>query len=204
MNNDIVEYTITIFTVDEPATATTGQASTTSFTAILELNATYTITLYASRCNHSLMSDPIITTIVVEGIASYMFENRIVIMKFLAPAGPSCLSPLPLPGVNISIITAGSVLSFQCEEGLVPEERLEAQCGPEGRWDPDPTLHNCTGTNSHAEQTTAWNIDTTNEGLKNSLLARDISYSVNLIIQEIFVILCKEKEFVFLLFSQLL
>ena len=69
-NNEdmLVEYTITITAVDEPVNATTGQTSTTSFTATLELNVTYSIILYASRCNHSLTSDPLNTTIIIKGI----------------------------------------------------------------------------------------------------------------------------------------
>ena len=62
-----------------------------------------------------------------------------------------CSFPRTLPGVELSIIVADTLLSFQCEEGLVPEGRLEAECGPEGRWDPDPTLHICRNATTEEE-----------------------------------------------------
>ena len=35
------------------------------------------------------------------------------------------------------------VIAYQCEQGLVPEGRVEAMCGVDGRWSPDPTQHMC-------------------------------------------------------------
>ena len=76
-NNEdlLVEYTITIAAIDEPVNATTGYTSTTNFTATLELNVTYSITLYASRCNHSLTSNPFVTTIIIVEGMMYMFQK---------------------------------------------------------------------------------------------------------------------------------
>ena len=52
----------------------------------------------------------------------------------------------PLPPVNpgVEVITIGEgVVAYQCEEELVPEGRVEAMCGVDGRWSPDPTQHMC-------------------------------------------------------------
>ena len=46
------------------------------------------------------------------------------------------------PGVEIITIGEG-VIAYQCEEEFVPEERVEAMCGVDGRWSPDPTQHMC-------------------------------------------------------------
>ena len=35
------------------------------------------------------------------------------------------------------------MIAYQCEEGLVPEGRVESMCGVDGRWSPDPTQHMC-------------------------------------------------------------
>ena len=49
------------------------------------------------------------------------------------------------PGVEVITIGHGEgVIAYQCEEGLVPEGRVEAMCGDDGRWSPDPTQHMCT------------------------------------------------------------
>ena len=41
------------------------------------------------------------------------------------------------PGVEVITIGEG-VIVYQCEEGLVPEGRVEAMCGVDGRWSPNP------------------------------------------------------------------
>ena len=41
---------------------------------------------------------------------------------------------------GVEVITIGEgVIAYQCEEGLVSEGRVEAMCGDDGRWSPDPT-----------------------------------------------------------------
>ena len=45
---------------------------------------------------------------------------------------------------GVEVITIGEgVIAYQCEEGLVPEGSVEAMCGADGRWSPDPTQHMC-------------------------------------------------------------
>ena len=45
---------------------------------------------------------------------------------------------------GVEVITIGEgVIVYQCEEGLVPEGRVEAMCGVDGRWSPDPTQLMC-------------------------------------------------------------
>ena len=55
----------------------------------------------------------------------------------------SCPLPSVIPGVEVITIGEG-VIAYQCEEGLVPEGRVEAMCDDDGRWSPDPTQHVCT------------------------------------------------------------
>ena len=56
---------------------------------------------------------------------------------------------------GVEVITIGErVIAYQCEEGLVPEGRVEAMCGVDRRWSPDPTQHTC-GTTTTATSATA-------------------------------------------------
>ena len=58
--------------------------------------------------------------------------------------------------MDIKIIVEGFLLSFQCADGLVPDEGTQnATCTPEGRWNPDPTLHRCTNGNNNFKRTCA-------------------------------------------------
>jgi len=34
---------------------------------------------------------------------------------------------------------------FKCNPGYVPAEGMTAVCGADGRWNPDPADHRCTG-----------------------------------------------------------
>ena len=58
------------------------------------------------------------------------------------------------PGVEVITIGEG-VIAYQCEEGLVPEGRVEAICGVDGRWSPDPTQHMCSDTMTTTTTATA-------------------------------------------------
>ena len=40
--------------------------------------------------------------------------------------------------------TVGSEISYQCQTGVLPEERMILLCGEDGRWNPDPQGF-CTG-----------------------------------------------------------
>ena len=68
-NEFIDEYTIIFFTDTTDSTNETYHTSNTSLTLRLEVNKTYSVILYASRCNRMLISDPFITNITI-GIAS--------------------------------------------------------------------------------------------------------------------------------------
>lgn len=66
-----VEYRIIITGIqDEPVNLTTHDHASikTSFAVALEMNRTYSITLYASRCNHTLTSDPFVTNITIDKV----------------------------------------------------------------------------------------------------------------------------------------
>ena len=55
---------------------------------------------------------------------------------------------------GVEVITIGEgVIAYQCEEGLVPEGRVEAMCGVDGRWSPDPTQHMCRTTTTATSAT---------------------------------------------------
>ena len=40
--------------------------------------------------------------------------------------------------------TVGSEINYQCQTGVLPEERMTLLCGEDGRWNPDPQGF-CTG-----------------------------------------------------------
>ena len=45
--------------------------------------------------------------------------------------------------------TEGSIISFQCTPGFIPEGRVMSVCGGDGRWNPDPDQYSCReGTNT--------------------------------------------------------
>ncbi len=74
-NSLLVHYIITIADVSGSRT-TIDRLSNANFTATLEVNKTYSIMLYASRCNFTLMSDPFITNITIDkGIYSYTYNE---------------------------------------------------------------------------------------------------------------------------------
>ena len=58
-------------------------------------------------------------------------------------ADVACMPPSVSPGVRITTIREGQVIAYQCEEGFVPEGRVESQCDINKKWSPDPTLHAC-------------------------------------------------------------
>ena len=64
------------------------------------------------------------------------------------------------PGVEVITIGEG-VIAYQCEEGLVPEGRVEAMCDDDGRWSPDPTQHICIAMTTTTTTTTATTAATT-------------------------------------------
>ena len=57
--------------------------------------------------------------------------------------------PALSPGVTIvssSSTNIGAVLVFQCMDGLLPSELIQAACGANGKWSPDPANHTCSNT----------------------------------------------------------
>ncbi len=65
-----IEYTVVITEANSSIILYNHNTSSTNFTARLQFNTTYSITLYASRCNHTLISDPLVmnVTIIEEGM----------------------------------------------------------------------------------------------------------------------------------------
>jgi hypothetical protein len=59
-----------------------------------------------------------------------------------------CLHPpSPLFGDIISLVpstTEGSTIVYQCKDGYIPRNSQVAECGSDGQWNPDPTMHRCT------------------------------------------------------------
>ena len=67
---------------------------------------------------------------------------------------------------GVEVITIGEgVIAYQCEEGLVPEGRVEAMCGADGKWSPDPTQHMCIAmtTTTSTDSTSATSTDITGQ-----------------------------------------
>ena len=60
----IVEFAVTL-TDTTDFTNTTIHTSNTSLSATLEFHKTYSITLYASRCNHTLTSETVTSNITI-------------------------------------------------------------------------------------------------------------------------------------------
>ena len=62
-----------------------------------------------------------------------------------------CGAPAAGRGVLIqpyNSTTVGSEVTFQCMDGLIPEETKSAVCRLDGRWNPDPEMHVCGTRNS--------------------------------------------------------
>ena len=87
------------------------------------------------------------------------------------------------PGVEIITIGEG-VIAYQCEEGLVPEGRVEAMCGDDWRWSPEPTQHMCiamttaTSTDSSATSTDITRQDLETEQSTNINTQNGVSISI--------------------------
>ena len=55
---------------------------------------------------------------------------------------------LPSAGSNVTFepytsSAVGSVISYQCRPGFIPEGRVMSVCGGDGRWNPDPDEYSC-------------------------------------------------------------
>ena len=64
----------------------------------------------------------------------------------LTCAANDCGDPVPASNVVIepySSTLAGSNVTYQCMDGLVPSGEETAVCGNDGRWIPDPANHGC-------------------------------------------------------------
>ena len=64
-----------------------------------------------------------------------------------SPSIATCLNPLPPVNGYIrdyTSIVKGSVVTFYCNEGLAPEGRMNATCGSNGSWTPNPAEVVCT------------------------------------------------------------
>ena len=109
--------------LDSPPTQLLLTTDSTTINITLSYNIEYKVTLQAVNCKG---------------------KSNITAISFTLI---QCFPPSTLNGVLISPYTAtteGSVIVFQCEEGLVPEENIMAVCGNDRRWYPDPTTLNCT------------------------------------------------------------
>ena len=101
------------------------------------------------------------------------------------------------PGVEVITIGEG-VIVYQCEEGFMPEGRVEAMCGDNGRWSPDPTQHICramtTTTYTDSTSTTSTDItrqDTITEASSNIkvIIGSSVSSAVVLIVVLLLIVL---------------
>ena len=58
-----IEYTVAI---THASSSIVDHTSSSNFTATLQFNTNYSVTIYASRCNGTLTSDPLITNITID------------------------------------------------------------------------------------------------------------------------------------------
>ena len=59
--------------------------------------------------------------------------------------------PPPIVGLNVSVevyssVSQGSQITYYCQPGLLPSERMVATCGNDGYWSPNPAELSCKGT----------------------------------------------------------
>ena len=128
-----MEYTIIITDLSTSITTNTSTTNTT-FTTSLQFHVPHLITLYTSTCGHTLLSDNFTTNITI----SFPFSADNIRVHFSG----YCLPPPVVSGVEFITIGEG-VIAYQCEEGFMPEGRVEALCGDDGRWSPDLTQDMC-------------------------------------------------------------
>ena len=60
----------------------------------------------------------------------------------------NCFAPVLSRGVVLLSSTstfAGGVIIYNCNEGFQPGTINMSVCADNGQWDPNPTLHTCTG-----------------------------------------------------------
>ena len=172
-----VEYTLTIRT---DSTHTTHTTHTPTHTTPLELGATYLISLYSSTCQHTLVSNNFTTNITLQQRESTISSPHLPLplQHTHLTLVSVCPPPAVPPGVVVSSIVEGSVIAYQCGEGLVSEEAesLQALCGADGNWSPDPTTLTC-----------RYNITTTenSEIATTSAQSRESSTSTGIVLENI-------------------
>ena len=136
-----VEHTIIITDLSRSICTNTSTTNTT-FTTSLQFDVPHLITLYTSTCGHTLISDNFTTNITIDKCEE--LEQIITIIIFMPDHSHAVSCPLPPMTPGVEVITIGEgVIAYQCEEGLVPEGRVEAMCGDDGRWSPNLTQHMC-------------------------------------------------------------
>ena len=144
-----VEYTIIITDLSTSIITNTSTTNTT-FTTSLQFHVSHLITLYTSTCSHTLISDNFTTNITISKLHILAPTTDNIGVNFSG----YCLPPPVVSGVEVITIGEG-VIVYQCKEVSVPEGRVEAMCGDDGRWSPDPTQHMCIA------MTTATSTDST-------------------------------------------
>ena len=54
---------------------------------------------------------------------------------------------LRISGPRQTLYTEGTEIMYKCRPKLQPQNNITSVCESDGRWSPDPALHNCTGQN---------------------------------------------------------
>ena len=76
-------------------------------------------------------------------------SNLVTITIYVCLPCIDCGLPITASGVTIRPFAStniGSVITFQCEDGLIPQDVVAALCGMNGEWTPDPAQHRCSNT----------------------------------------------------------
>ena len=96
----------------------------------MSYNEDYNISVFASNCAGN--STPAITSVFVGENITYNTTE--------------CSVPTVGPNVSIESYSSGvegSQIIYFCQSGLVPSERMVANCTSDGSWNPDPSHLEC-------------------------------------------------------------
>ena len=144
--------TVVVFpsTPSGQSTFSTECTNTASVRFTTVYNLEYRVNITATNCIGSIS---VLYTFTIGAwiVCVHVFRFQNYILSFLNCVA-NCSSPSTASGVVIepySNTTEGAMIYHNCdfEQCLLPNERLMAVCGSDGRWSPDPTNHICNRSN---------------------------------------------------------
>ena len=130
------------YTVEtSPETAILRIFSGTTATLDLSYNERYVVSVTAVNCVGS--STPAMTDPVQFGMLFLPKSSTLLAMYFFFTAGCPLLSNPNAIFEPYTSSAVGSMISYQCRPGFIPEGRVMSVCGVNGSWVPDPEQYSC-------------------------------------------------------------